>query len=49
MSALWIRDGSSQRGAKRQVGYYLSNIPHFLWLYRRDNPREMLGEHLKSL
>ena len=27
---------------------YLSNRPHFLWLYRRDNPRGMLGEHEKS-
>ena len=23
--------------------------PHFLWVYRRDNPRAMLGEHSKSL
>ena len=23
--------------------------PHFLWVYRRDNPRRMLGEHEKSL
>ena len=23
----------------------LSNRPHFLWLYRRDNPRGMLEEH----
>ena len=28
---------------------YLSNRPHFLWFYRRDNPRGMLGEHKKSL
>ena len=28
---------------------YLSNRPHFLWVYRRDNPRGMLGEHSKSL
>ena len=28
---------------------YLSNKPHFLWVYRRDNPRGMLGEHEKSL
>ena len=28
---------------------YLSNRPHLLWVYRRDNPREMLGEHEKSL
>ena len=30
-------------------GVYLSNRPHFLWVYRRDNPRGMLGEHEKSL
>ena len=24
---------------------YLSNRPHFLWVYQRDNPRGMLGEH----
>ena len=23
----------------------LSNRPHFLWVYRRDNPRGMLEEH----
>ena len=23
----------------------LSNRPHSLWVYRRDNPRGMLGEH----
>ena len=28
---------------------YLSNRPHFLWVYRRDNPRGMLGEHEKKL
>ena len=28
---------------------YLSNRPHFLWVYRRDNPLGMLGEHSKSL
>ena len=28
---------------------YLSNRPHFLWVYRRDNPLGMLGEHEKSL
>ena len=27
---------------------YLSNRPHFLWVYRRDNPRGMLGELEKS-
>ena len=27
---------------------YLSNRPHFLWVYRRDNPRGMLGEHERS-
>ena len=24
---------------------YLSNRPHFLWVYRRDNPLGVLGEH----
>ena len=33
----------------RMVGHYLSNTPHFLWVYRRDNPRGMLEEHEKSL
>ena len=28
---------------------YLCNRPHFLWVYRRNNPRGMLGEHEKSL
>ena len=23
----------------------LSNSPHFLWVYRRDNSRGMFGEH----
>ena len=27
----------------------LNNRPHFLWVYRRDNPLRMLGEHEKSL
>ena len=27
---------------------YKSNRPHFLWVYRRDNPLRMLGEHEKS-
>ena len=31
------------------VGVYLSNRPHLLWVYWRDNPRGMLGEHSKSL
>ena len=30
-------------------GGYLSNRPLFLWVYRRDNPPGMLGEHEKSL
>ena len=30
-------------------GGYLSNRPHFLRVYRRDNPPGMLGEHEKSL
>ena len=29
-------------------GYYLSNRPRFLWVYRRDNPR-MLEEHEEKL
>lgn len=32
--------------------HHLSNSryrPHFLGVYRRDNPRRMLGEHEKSL
>ena len=28
---------------------YLSNRPHFLWVYWHDNPCGMLGEHKKSL
>ena len=35
------------------IGYitvdYLSNRPHFRWVYRRDKSRGMLGEHEKSL
>ena len=31
------------------TGVYLSNRPHFKWVYRRDSPRGMLGEHEKSL
>ena len=31
------------------LGDYLSNRPHFLSVYRRNNPRGMLGEHDKSL
>ena len=27
---------------------YLSNRPHFLWVYRRDNLHGMLEEHKKS-
>ena len=29
--------------------HYLSNRPHFPWVYRHDKPRGMLGEHEKSL
>ena len=29
--------------------FYKSNRPHFLWVYQRDNPIGMLGEHSKSL
>ena len=25
--------------------HFLSNRPHFLWVYRHDNPHGMLGEH----
>ena len=28
--------------------FYKSNRPHFLWVYRRDNPLGMLREHSKS-
>ena len=28
-----------------ETGVYLSNRPHFLWVYRRENPHEMLREH----
>ena len=28
---------------------YVSNRPHLLWVYQRDNPCRMLGEHSKSL
>ena len=31
----------------KKILVYLSNRPHFLWVYRRDNPRGMLGEHEK--
>ena len=27
---------------------YLSNRPHFLWVYRRDDPRGMLGENTRK-
>ena len=30
------------------VKYVSVTIPHFLWVYWRDNPRGMLGEHEKS-
>ena len=33
-------------GLKSMV--YLSNRSHFLWVYRCDNPRGMLGEHENS-
>ena len=33
----------------RENSIYLSNRPHFLWVYRRDNPGGMLGEHEKNL
>ena len=28
--------------------FYKSNRPHFLWVYRRDNPLGILGKHSKS-
>ena len=28
-----------------QLRFLISNRPHFLWVYRRDNQRGMLGEH----
>ena len=31
----------------RRWSVLLSNRPHFLWVYRHDNPRGMLGEHEK--
>ena len=45
-SATALVDGNNLLGP---VSGYLSNRPHFLWVYRRDNPRRMLGEHSKSL
>ena len=54
------RKGGNYRGSRgllTEVFFYgvwirllscLSNRPHFLWVYRRDNPRGMLGEHEKS-
>ena len=29
--------------------FYKSSRPYFLWVYRRDSPRGMLGEHEKTL
>ena len=29
--------------------FYKSNQSHFLWVYGRDNPLGMVGEHSKSL
>ena len=29
--------------------FYKSNRPYFLWVYWRDNPLGMLGEHSKKL
>ena len=47
----WVRDNfcMSEELMKCIKFSYLSNIPHFLWVYRRDNPRGMLREHEKSL
>ena len=35
-------------GVKKKTDY-LSNRPHFLSVYRRNNPLGMMGEHEKSL
>ena len=32
----------------KYVSVKLSNRPHFLWVYRHDNPCGMFGEHEKS-
>ena len=29
--------------------FYKSNRPHFLWVYRRDNPLKILGRTLEQL
>ena len=29
--------------------FYKSNRPHFLWVYRHDNPFKMLGRTLEKL
>ena len=36
------------RRLQEVTGGYLSNRPHFLWVYRRDNPPGMLVEREKS-
>ena len=33
----------------KNVVRIIKQYPHFLWVYRRENPRGMLGEHEKSL
>ena len=43
------RDKTSNGYIDLLIQYYLSNRPHFLWVYRRDNPRGMLGEHENKL
>ena len=47
----WVRDNfvMSEELMKCIKFSYLSNIPHFLWVYRRDDPHGMLREHEKSL
>ena len=48
----WIGNFTRKNLKEKSINsyvYYFSNRPHFLWVYRRDNPRGMLGEHEKSL
>ena len=32
----------------QHIAAYLSNRPHFLWVYRRDNPRGTAGTKRRS-
>ena len=36
------------RRLQEVTGGYLCNRPHFLWVYRRDNPPGMLGKKYGS-